>query len=285
MQLPGDGAGQGVFDQGTLARSADPGDAGQGAQRDPQLDVVEVVQSSPVEFQPGSTRRIGVGRLGRSHSSVGGDRDRATVGEELAGQRPGLAGQFIGRSLRDDLAAVLPGCGSEIDQPIGRFEHFAVVFDHHQRVAEIPKTLESSQQPTVVPGVQADGGFVEYVEHPGQGATDLAGQPDSLALASRKRGKWAVEAEVIESDVDQELQPADRFPQQVPGDSLLITTQPHAAECFQGLVERQSTQRADGLAEQSHGGHVGSEPAAVAGGAIDLAYQIQQTPAVGRRDP
>ena len=132
--------------------------------------------------------------------------------------------------------------------------------------------------------MQTDGGFVEHVEHAGQCAADLAGEPDPLALAPRKRREGAVEGEVVEADVDQEFQPAGRFPQQVTGDPFLVTTHLHAPQDSQCVVEWQATERPDGLAEQLYGRDVGPEPAAVAGRASDLPHQVQQPPAVGGRN-
>src|SRR5690606_40373598 len=52
--------------------------------------------------------------------------------------------------------------------------------------------------------MQADGGFVEDVEHSGQPRADLAGEADALAFAARKRARIAREGEIFEPDIVEE---------------------------------------------------------------------------------
>jgi hypothetical protein len=56
----------------------------------------------------------------------------------------------------------------------------------------------------VVALVQPDRRLVEHVEHADQAGADLAGQADALRLATRQRGRAAVQVEVVEADVEQE---------------------------------------------------------------------------------
>ena len=76
------------------------------------------------------------------------------------------------------------------------------------------RLLQRLQQPVVVARMQADGRFVEHVEHAGQAAADLAGEADALRFAAGERRPGAVEREIIQPDIDEELQPAADLAQQ-----------------------------------------------------------------------
>ncbi len=93
----------------------------------------------------------------------------------------------FGRALRGDLAAVVAGAGAEVEQIIGGGDHFAVVLDQDQRVAQIAEMFQGLQQPAIVARMQADGRLVEDVEHAGQAAADLAGQANALRFAAGER--------------------------------------------------------------------------------------------------
>ena len=52
---------------------------------------------------------------------------------------------FFGGALGDDLPAVLAAFGTEVDQPVGGFDHVEVVFDDEEgvaRVAQFEKDFE-----------------------------------------------------------------------------------------------------------------------------------------------
>ncbi len=285
VQFPVSRSSQGRFDQRAFARPADSGDAGQGAERDPELYVVEVVVSCSVEFQPGASGRDGISRSGWRHSPVSGYWNRASLGEEFSGQRSGLGGQFLGRAFCDDASTVSSGGRSEVDQSIGGFEHFAVVFDDDQGVAEVSESSECTEQSVVVSGVQSDGGFIEDIEHTGQGPAHLSGQANPLALATRQRRKRAIQRQVFESKFDEEAESADGFAKQVAGDLFLVASEFHCSEHGQSLVEWQLTQRTDRVFGQRHSRHVRSQPVSLAFGTVDFTDQVEQSVAVGPRDP
>ena len=69
--------------------------------------------------------------------------------------------------------------------------------------------------------VQADRRLVQDVEHPHQPAAYLGRQPDALRLAAGEGTGVAVEGEVVEADVDQELQPRLDFFQDPVGDEVV----------------------------------------------------------------
>ena len=73
---------------------------------------------------------------------------------------------------------------AEINDVVGFFQGFTVVFDKDDRVAEILKVLERGEQAAVVPWVQADGRLIEEIELAGQTRADLRCQTNALRLTA-----------------------------------------------------------------------------------------------------
>ena len=80
---------------------------------------------------------------------------------------------------------------------VGRPHGLLVVFDDDDRVALVAELGHGFQQAVVISGVQADGWFVENVEHADEPAADLPGQTDALHFATAERGRGAVQRKVV----------------------------------------------------------------------------------------
>ena len=70
--------------------------------------------------------------------------------------------------------------------------------------------------------VQADGGLVEHVAGAHQARAEAGGELDALGLAAGERGGEAVEGEVFEADVVEELEALADFDQDLVGDGGLF---------------------------------------------------------------
>ena len=188
-----------VVDQRRLARARHAGDADEQPDRQVERDVLAgCCRVAPVIVSMRS--RVGRWRM-RRH------RDLPAPGEILAGQRMRRAADLLGRALRDDLAAVLAGARPHVDDVVGRQDRVLVVLDDDHAVAEVAQVLQRVEQPVVVALVQADRRLVEHVHHAGQARADLRREADALRLAAGQRFRRAVERQVVEADVVQELQP------------------------------------------------------------------------------
>ena len=64
-------------------------------------------------------------------------------------------------SSGDDLAAFVAGFRSEIDDPVGAFNHFEIVLDHDERMPGVDQSLEQLQQNRDIIEMQSGGRFVE----------------------------------------------------------------------------------------------------------------------------
>ena len=123
------------------------------------------------------------------------------------GDRPRLVDDVGQRAGDDDLAAVLTGSGTDVDDVVGDADGLLVVLDHDHGVAEVAQAHERVDEPLVVALVQPDRGLVEDVEDADQAAADLRRQPDPLRLSPGERRRRPVEAQVVEPDVEEEPKP------------------------------------------------------------------------------
>ena len=120
----------------------------------------------------------------------------------------------------DDVAAVDARAGPHVDDPVGRAHHRLVVLDDEDGVAEVAQPFERADEPVAVDRVQADRWLVADVEHAHERGADLRGEPDALRFAARERARDAVEREVVEPDVHQELEAAADLLEDLVGDGL-----------------------------------------------------------------
>ena len=68
---------------------------------------------------------------------------------------------MLRRSDGNDFATILASFGSEIDDPIGAFNHFEIMLDHNQRMPGVDQSLEQLQQNRDIIEMQSGGWFVE----------------------------------------------------------------------------------------------------------------------------
>ena len=85
----------------------------------------------------------------------------------------------------DDLPAVLPRPGADVDRPVGGADRVLVVLDDDQGVAQVAQPGEGLDEPPVVPLVQPDARLVEDVEDADEARADLCGEPDALPTEER----------------------------------------------------------------------------------------------------
>ncbi len=82
------------------------------------------------------------------------------------------------------LATEPAGARPQVDQVIGGANGVLVVLDHDDRVPQVAKLLERTEQPLVVALVQSDAGLVQDVEDTHQAGADLSREADPLGLAA-----------------------------------------------------------------------------------------------------
>src|SRR5690606_16081927 len=179
--------------------------------------------------------------------------------------------QLGGRALEHHAAAVVPGAGAEVDDPVGVRHHGLVVLDDDHRAAGVDDPVEEPEQLLDVGQVQAGGRLVEDVD---VGlVAHVGGQLQALALAAGERGQRLAEGHVPQAHVRQS--PEDR----VRGRGARLA----GAEELERLRYRHLQDLADVLAAEPVLEHLGLEAPALAhlAGGGDPGHQRE----VGVDDP
>ena len=174
-----------------------------------------------------------VPRLRRRHGA-----EAREVGRREALRRGAVArhvGDLLGRARGQQQPAELARAGPEVDHKVGRLDHLAVVLDHEHRVAQVAERGERGDQLGVVARVQPDARLVEHVQHARQLGADLGRQADPLRLAARERPRGAVQRQVVQADVQQEVQPLADLLDDGRADGALAALQ---VEVLEPLAER-----------------------------------------------
>ena len=98
-----------------------------------------------------------------------------------------VAGDLLGRALRDDLAAAVAALRTHVDDPVGGLHDFEIVLDDDHRVALVDQLMQHVEQLRDVVEMQARGRLVEDVERaPGRAARQFLGELDALRFAARQ---------------------------------------------------------------------------------------------------
>ncbi len=150
-----------------------------------------------------------------------------------------MRGDFRGRALRHDAAAMDARAGTQVHDVIGLTDRILIVLDHDDGVAEIAQVDQGVEQALVVALVQADRGLVENVHDADQPRADLAREPNALRLAAGESIGAAIQGEVAQADIAEKSQPIADFLDDLDGDFAAPAEQFELAEEFQGALHRQ----------------------------------------------
>src|SRR6476659_10201966 len=71
--------------------------------------------------------------------------------------------------------------------------------------------------------MQTDARFIENIKHSSQAGPDLSGEPDPLRFAATERAALAIEREIAQADLEQELQTRFNFTHHFRRDLLLLS--------------------------------------------------------------
>ena len=127
-----------VADQRALAAAADAGDADERAERNLDVDVLEVVVRRAEDARGSCRCRLRRRCCRESRSAARRER-------YCAGQAARLLADVAGRSLHDHFAAAHAGAGAEVDDLIGGPHRLFVVLDDDDRVAHVAQPAERPQ--------------------------------------------------------------------------------------------------------------------------------------------
>ena len=163
MQLPGDGFRERIFDERAFPGPGNARDAGEGSQGNPQIHIPQVMLPGADQFQP---QLVCGGLLGEimeltltvvfapplpfSPSPPLLESIRREAGIGIAKRSPRycpvrevfLLASCLGVPSPTMRAAEPAGSGAEVVQAVGGLEHFAVMLDQDQRVAQVAEFFE-----------------------------------------------------------------------------------------------------------------------------------------------
>ncbi len=87
------------------------------------------------------------------------------------------AATCFGGAFGDDAAAVGPGVGTDLENPVGGLQDIEIVLDNDHAVAAIDERLEDGEEAFDVVAMKPGGGLVEEEERAGGGASSGAEIP------------------------------------------------------------------------------------------------------------
>ncbi len=167
---------------------------------------------------------------------------------------------------------MLAGAGADIDHMIGDSDGVLVVLDDNDRVTDVSEPLEGFDQLGVVALVEADGGLIQDIEHADEPRTDLAGQSNTLRLATGQRCRRSPEAEVVEPHIEEEAQSAVDLLDDTLGDEQLPLGQLEPGQHLRRLTDRHRTDVGHRVAIDQAGERQRVESRPVTGRAVDLPH-------------
>ena len=189
------GAVEDLVDEGGFAGAGDAGDDAEEVEGDVEVDAAEVVDAGSLEEEV----------FAAGLAAVLGDGDGEAAGEVFAGDGVGVGGDFGDGSGGEELAAEFSGSGTEVEEVVGGADDVGVVLDDEDGVAEVAELFHDVDELGGVAGVEADGWFVEDVEGSDEAGAERRGELDALGFAAGEGAGEAVEGEVVEADLVEEV--------------------------------------------------------------------------------
>src|SRR5262249_48352716 len=134
-----------IVDEARLPGARDAGDGDEARERDVHVEVSEIVGGRPTDTE----------RQGRdAPPPLFGQRDGATAGGILGGERAARLAEGRDRAGEQHLAAALSRPGTEVDDVIRGADDGGVVLDHDDRVALVAQAVEQTHESFGVPGME-----------------------------------------------------------------------------------------------------------------------------------
>ena len=155
------------------------------------------------------------------------------------------------------MAALLARTRTHINDVVGMANGVFIMLDNDNRVAQIAQAFKRGDKTFVVALMQADGRFVQNVQHAHETSANLRSQANALGLAARKRRRATFERQIVEAHIDQELQARAHLFYDSRGNERLALVELQIAEELQRIGGRHIAHFVDILAANSHGENLG----------------------------
>ena len=124
-------------------------------------------------------------------------------------QRLGSRHDLCRRSFGNHSAAQPPCSRPKIQHIVRGTDRIFIVLHYQHSIAQIAQPRQRLDQPHVVALMQSDRRLIEHIQHSAQPRTNLRGQPNALAFATRQGRRIPIERKITEAHSSQKLQPLD----------------------------------------------------------------------------
>ncbi len=243
-----------VVNERGFAGAGNAGDGDQLAQRNHDVNILQVVGARAADAQEAAGGLAATGRHGD-----------AQLAAQIAGRERLRRGQKLRAGTgEEDVAAEFAGARAEIENVVGGGNDVGIVLDDQDGVAEIAQALEDFDEAMRVARVQADGRLVEHVERADQMRAERGGQLNALRFAAGKRGGQPIEREVVEADFVEKAQALADFFQDFVGDGGALRAERELGEELARLGDRHGADIGDGFILHAHGARFRTQARAAA---------------------
>src|ERR1017187_4860570 len=231
-----------VMQQRGFSRARDAGNRHQHAQRNFQIDVLQVVRP-----RAGDAEFVGSGL-----TPSRGNLDAKFVGEIASGERVRHVDDLVVGARADDFSAILPGARTKVENPIGGPHDVGIMLDHQDRISQIAQVVQDFDEPMRIAAVQADGRLVEHIQRAHQTRTKRCRELYALRFAARERRGETVQRQILKADFVKETQALPQFDQQPVGYRGLLGRERESIEEAGRVFHRHAAHLADVLAIDFH---------------------------------
>ena len=178
--------------------------------------------------------------------------DFSFAGEVLPRQALRRVHDLLQGALRDDLAAVNPRAGTDIDNIIRSTHGVLIVLHDDQGISQIPQTAQRRKQLIVIPLVESDARLVQDIQHTHQRRADLRGKADTLRFAAGQRPRRAGEGQILQTDALQEAKTGANLTQNLLRNDRLRPLEVQGVKELQLLIDRHGAELHDGQPADRH---------------------------------
>ncbi len=190
---------QNIFRQGGFSRTGYAGDASHHPYRKCYIDVFQIVFRSPFDPNPEIFLTDVFGRR------CG---DSPLSGQIVRSDRSGNTGY---RTVIHDAAAVLPGLGAHIDDPVGLPDDFRIMLHNNDGIGKIPKPLEDLDETAAIPRMQPDARLIQNIKRVDHRRSQTGCQGYPLDFAARKGAGLAVHRQISQAHILKKFQARQDF--------------------------------------------------------------------------
>ena len=113
---------------------------------------------------------------------------------------------FGGRASIDDLTAIAPCIGTDVDDVVGSTHHLLIMLDDDNSVAQVSQTVNDTDEALGITLVQTDTRFVQDVERAYEATSELRREGHSLALPTGEGAGESVKGQITQADLIEEGQ-------------------------------------------------------------------------------